>query len=60
MGHGLIRLTHGYSTDAYMIILLRTLEIDDEELIEGLCRRILSKQQQSGAWKLFMMKDKEM
>ncbi|WP_374020829.1 squalene--hopene cyclase [Paenibacillus thiaminolyticus] len=43
----------GISTDAYMIILLRTLEIDDEELIEGLCRRILSKQQQNGAWKLF-------
>lgn len=36
-----------------MIILLRTLEIDDEELVEGLCRRILSKQQQNGAWKLF-------
>lgn len=43
----------GISTDAYMIILLRTLEIDDEELIEGLCRRILSKQQKNGAWKLF-------
>jgi sporulenol synthase len=28
----------GISTDAYMIILLRTLEIDDEELIEGLCQ----------------------
>jgi sporulenol synthase len=41
------------STDAYTIILLRTLEIDDEELIEGLCRRILSKQQKHGAWKLF-------
>lgn len=43
----------GISTDAYTIILLRTLEIDDEELIEGLCRRILSKQQKHGAWKLF-------
>ncbi|TJY41326.1 squalene--hopene cyclase [Cohnella pontilimi] len=43
----------GISTDAYMIILLRTLEIDDEELIEGLCQRILSKQQKNGAWKLF-------
>lgn len=42
----------GISTDAYMIILLRTLEIDDD-LIEGLCRRILSKQQNNGAWKLF-------
>ncbi|WP_276353809.1 squalene--hopene cyclase [Cohnella caldifontis] len=43
----------GISTDAYMIILLRTLEIDDEELIQGLCRRIMSRQQKNGAWKLF-------
>ena len=32
----------GLSTDAYMIILLRTLEINDEELIKGLAERILS------------------
>ncbi|GHI01532.1 hypothetical protein AM1BK_50740 [Neobacillus kokaensis] len=43
----------GISTDAYMIILLRTLEINDEELIQGLCRRILGKQEKNGAWKLF-------
>jgi sporulenol synthase len=43
----------GISTDAYMIILLRTLEIHDEELIQGLCKRILSKQEKNGAWKLF-------
>ena len=43
----------GISTDAYMIILLRTLEIDDEDLIRGLAERILSKQGESGAWKLF-------
>ncbi|MEH7275301.1 squalene--hopene cyclase [Neobacillus vireti] len=43
----------GLSTDAYMIILLRTLEINDEELIKGLAERILSKQEQNGAWKLF-------
>ncbi len=43
----------GISTDAYMIILLRTLEIDDEELILGLCKRILSKQKKNGSWKLF-------
>ena len=43
----------GISTDAYMIILLRTLEINDDELIQGLCRRILSKQEKNGAWKLF-------
>ncbi|MGD8191855.1 squalene--hopene cyclase [Brevibacillus ginsengisoli] len=43
----------GITTDAYMIILLRTLEINDEDLIAGLCQRILSKQQKNGAWKLF-------
>ena len=43
----------GLSTDAYMIILLRTLEINDEELIKGLARRILSRQEKNGAWKLF-------
>src|SRR4051794_39286791 len=43
----------GISTDAYMIILLRTLEINDEELIKGLCKRIFSKQEKNGAWKLF-------
>ncbi|WP_163183970.1 squalene--hopene cyclase [Neobacillus sedimentimangrovi] len=43
----------GISTDAYMIILLRTLEINDEELIRGLCKRILNKQEKNGAWKLF-------
>lgn len=43
----------GLSTDAYMIILLRTLEINDEELINGLARRILSRQEKNGAWKLF-------
>ncbi|MCM3571327.1 squalene--hopene cyclase [Neobacillus mesonae] len=43
----------GISTDAYMIILLRTLELHDEELIQGLCRRILNQQEKNGAWKLF-------
>ncbi|MFK9092809.1 prenyltransferase/squalene oxidase repeat-containing protein [Bacillus salipaludis] len=43
----------GISTDAYMIILLRTLEINDEELIQGLTKRILSRQEKNGAWKLF-------
>jgi len=43
----------GISTDAYMIILLRTLEINDEELIQGLAKRILSKQTKNGAWRLF-------
>lgn len=43
----------GLSTDAYMIILLRTLEINDEELIQGLTARIFSKQERNGAWKLY-------
>lgn len=43
----------GVTTDAYMIILLRSLTIDDEELIKELVDRILSKQQENGAWKLF-------
>ncbi|HHY74315.1 MAG TPA: squalene--hopene cyclase [Bacillus bacterium] len=43
----------GISTDCYMIILLRVLEIDDENLIRGLTERILSRQEENGAWKLF-------
>ena len=43
----------GISTDAYMIILLRTLEINDEDLIYQLTERISSKQETNGAWKLF-------
>ncbi|MFD1705685.1 squalene--hopene cyclase [Siminovitchia sediminis] len=43
----------GVKTDAYMIILLRALEINDEDLIRGLTERILSKQEKNGAWKLF-------
>ncbi|WP_163103061.1 prenyltransferase/squalene oxidase repeat-containing protein [Peribacillus alkalitolerans] len=43
----------GISTDSYMIILLRTLEINDEDLIRGLASRIISKQEKNGAWKLF-------
>ncbi|MEH7482735.1 squalene--hopene cyclase [Neobacillus drentensis] len=43
----------GQSTDAYMIILLRTLELNDEELIQGLVSRIISKQGENGTWKLY-------
>lgn len=43
----------GVSTDAYMIILLRTLEINDEKLIQALVKRILSRQEKNGSWKLF-------
>ncbi|MGG1482320.1 squalene--hopene cyclase [Bacillus smithii] len=47
----------GISTDCYMIILLRSLEINDEEIIQALSRRILSKQEKNGAWKLFYDED---
>jgi|GEM_PF-5171495 len=43
----------GISTDCYMIILLRTLGIDEENLIQQLTDRILSKQGNNGAWRLF-------
>lgn len=43
----------GISTDCYMIILLRTLGIHEENLIKGLTERILSKQGKDGGWKLF-------
>ncbi|CAM3269795.1 squalene--hopene cyclase [Brevibacillus invocatus] len=40
-------------TDSHMIILLRTLSIDDEGLIEKLVSHIVSKQQDDGSWKLY-------
>ncbi|MFB6467168.1 squalene--hopene cyclase [Cytobacillus sp. Hz8] len=43
----------GIATDAYMIILLRTLEFHDEEFIQELVERIWSRQKDNGTWKLF-------
>ena len=43
----------GIATDCYMIILLRTLGIHEENLIKRLTERILSRQEKSGGWKLF-------
>jgi sporulenol synthase len=43
----------GIITDCYMIILLRSLEIHEEELIVGLVKRIISKQYSDGSWRLF-------
>ncbi|MCA0986467.1 terpene cyclase/mutase family protein [Guptibacillus algicola] len=40
-------------TNAAMIVLLRTLEVDDDELIEALVNRLLSQQDPSGYWKLY-------
>jgi sporulenol synthase len=43
----------GITTDAYMIILLRSLQINDEQLIRELTERIIKRQEDNGAWKLF-------
>ncbi|GIM47988.1 sporulenol synthase [Collibacillus ludicampi] len=43
----------GSMTEAYMIILLRTLMIHDEDLIRKFAERIIQKQEKNGAWKLF-------
>ena len=43
----------GISTDCYMIILLRSLALHDEKLIKELTERIVSKQEDNGAWKLY-------
>lgn len=40
-------------TDSHMIILLRTLSIDDEGLIGQLVNHIASKQRDDGSWKLY-------
>jgi len=40
-------------TDAYMIILLRSLEMDDEELVGRLVKRLWKVQTREGTWKLF-------
>lgn len=46
-------LESGPLTDAYMIILLRSLNIDDDEFIRSLAERIAALQEKNGAWKLF-------
>jgi len=43
----------GISTDCYMIILLRSLDIHEENLINQLTERIISRQEKNGAWKLY-------
>ncbi|MFZ3591527.1 squalene--hopene cyclase [Bacillus sp. DJP31] len=40
-------------TDAYMIILIKTLQLQEDILIKKLANRIASKQTENGAWKLF-------
>lgn len=46
-------LENGPQTDAYMIILLRTLAIQDEQTIKRLADRIASSQQPDGCWRLY-------
>jgi sporulenol synthase len=43
----------GVMTDAYTIITLRSLKIEDEPLIRALHQRIRSKQEPNGAWKVY-------
>lgn len=46
-------------TDAYMIILIRTLEITDEEvMVKNLVERIKSRQLPNGAWKVYPDEDR--
>ncbi|MCQ6266711.1 squalene--hopene cyclase [Fictibacillus sp. WQ 8-8] len=45
-------------TDAYMIILLRTLGWKDEKLIQRLVQRLLSKQETNGVWKAYPDEEK--
>ncbi len=43
----------GIATDAYTIILLRSLGIHEEGFIQSLKERLLRKQEDDGSWKLF-------
>jgi sporulenol synthase len=43
----------GILTDAYMIVLLRSLQWNDNEFIMKLGERILKRQKKNGAWKLY-------
>ncbi|SEN77468.1 squalene--hopene cyclase [Lihuaxuella thermophila] len=43
----------GTMTDAYMILLMKLLEIDNEPVCRLLVERILSKQTKDGTWKLY-------
>ncbi|MCL6458201.1 MAG: squalene--hopene cyclase [Gorillibacterium sp.] len=45
---------NGTTIDAYVIILLRTLNIHNEVLIRQLHDRILTEQQPDGSWKLYL------
>ncbi|MGN1400809.1 MAG: squalene--hopene cyclase [Bacillus sp. (in: firmicutes)] len=40
-------------TDCFTILLIKTLDIEDEELLEVLLKRIAGLQQEDGSWKLY-------
>ncbi|WP_270179690.1 terpene cyclase/mutase family protein [Alkalihalobacillus sp. CinArs1] len=40
-------------TDAAMIVLIKTLELQEEELLQALVERLLEQQDPSGCWKLY-------
>lgn len=46
-------LESGTMTDVHLIILLRSLGMEQEDLLHALTKRIASRQQPNGAWKLF-------
>src|ERR1700687_2932468 len=48
---------NGTLTDAYMIIILRILQINDETLIRQLHDRIFAAQQDDGSWRVFYDED---
>ncbi|UUZ90538.1 hypothetical protein LJK87_32245 [Paenibacillus sp. P25] len=43
----------GTMTDAFMVITLRALEIEDHDYIRRLCERMLRRQSPSGGWRLY-------
>lgn len=43
----------GVSTDAYLIIVLRTLQMEDEHLIRQLHDRLLATQHSDGSWRVY-------
>ncbi|WP_028596545.1 terpene cyclase/mutase family protein [Paenibacillus assamensis] len=43
----------GTMTDSYMIIIIRVLQLDEEELVTQLSQRIVSKQHSDGYWSVY-------
>ncbi|MDQ0254743.1 sporulenol synthase [Evansella vedderi] len=43
----------GPSIDSYMVIFLKSLEIDKPKLIDQLCKRLLSMQASNGSWNVY-------